>query len=139
MNCREVQEQILESLSEPQPGGNSAVLEHLSGCADCRRFFQTQRDLDVQLSRAISAPPLSPRFHQSVMEKVRREPYSVWTESLPDKAHLAGCLCAMVLSIWILPLSPNSVLLTGMVFTLVTYFVHAVVGSALESWEEGQQ
>ena len=95
MDCREAQEQILESLTEPRLGGNSAELDHhLAECDNCRRFFETQRHLDLQLGLAISAPPLSPQFRKSVMEKARREPYSIWHELLPDKAHWAGCVCA---------------------------------------------
>ena len=140
MDCREAQEQILESLAESQPGEVATGLErHLSGCDACRSFLEAQRNLDLQLSRAISAPPLSPRFRQSVMADLRREPYYAWPESLPDKAHLAGCLCAIALSIWILPFSAGSMLSIGLVFTLATFFIHSVVWSALESWEEGQQ
>src|SRR5262245_13423649 len=118
MDCREAQEQILESLTEPRLGGNSAGLDHhLAECDNCRRLFETQRHLDLQLSLAISAPPLSPRFRQSVMENLRQEPYYIG-ESLPDKAHLTGCFCATALSIWILPFSAGSILLAGLVFTL---------------------
>jgi hypothetical protein len=139
MDCRVAQEQILESLTEPRLDGNSAELEHhLAECDNCRRFFETQRYLDLQLSLVISAPPLSPRFRQSIMENVRRESHVIWPDSLPDKAHLAGCLCATALSIWVLPFSAGSIFLAGLVFTLATYFVQSVVRGALETWEEGQ-
>ena len=140
MDCQEVQEQILDSLTEPRLGGNSAELDHhLAECDNCRRFFETQRHLDLQLSLAISAPPLNPQFRKSVMEKARREPYSIWHELLPDKAHLAGCVCATALSIWILPFSAGSIFLAGSVFTLATYFIQSALRGALESWEEGKQ
>jgi predicted anti-sigma-YlaC factor YlaD len=140
MDCREAQEQILESLTEPRLGRNSAELDHhLAECENCRRFFETQRHLDLQLSVAISAPPLNPQFRKSVMEKARREPYSIWHEFLPDKAHLAGCACATALSIWILPFSPGSIFLAGSVFTLATYFIQSALRGALETREEGKQ
>src|SRR6516164_8214070 len=140
MDCREAQEQTLESLTEPRLGGNSAELDHhLAECDNCRRFFETQRYLDSQLSLAISAPPLNRQFRKSVMEKARREPYSVWHDLLPDKAHLAGCVCATALSIWILPFSAGSIFLAGFVFTLATYFVQSALRGALETWEEGKQ
>jgi len=140
MDCRETQEQILESLTEPRLDGNSAELDHhLAECDNCRRFFETQRDLDLQLSLAISAPPLNPQFRKSVMKKARREPDWIWHELLPDKGHLAGCVCATALSIWILPFSAGSIFLAGMVFTLATYFIQSALRSALETWEEGKQ
>jgi hypothetical protein len=139
MDCREAQEQILESLTEPRLGANSAEFDHhLAECDNCRRFFESQRRLDLQLSFAISAPSLSPRFRQSVMETFRRESHYIWPESLPDKAHLTGCLCATALSICVLPYSAGSIFLAGLVFTLATYFVQSVVRGALETWEEGQ-
>jgi hypothetical protein len=139
MDCREAQEQILESLTKPRLSRNSAEFDHhLAECDNCRRFFETQRRLDLQLSLAISAPSLSPRFRQSVMENLCRESQNIWLESLPDKAHVAGCLCATALSICVLPFSVGSIFLAGLVFTLVTYFVQSVVRGALETWEEGQ-
>jgi len=140
MDCREAQEQILESLTEPRLGEDSAgVGHHVAECDNCRRFFETQRQLDWQLSRAIAAPPLNPRFRKSVMEKARREPYFIWHEFLPDKAHLAGCACATALSIWILPFSTGSIFFAGSVFTLATYFIESALRGALETWEEGKQ
>ena len=139
MDCREAQEQILESLTEPRLSRSSAELDHhLAACDNCRRFVETQRHLDLQLSFAISAPPLSPRFRQSVIENLRRESQNIWRESLPDKAHLAGCLCATALSICVLPYSAGSIFLAGLVFTLATYFVQSVVRGALETFEEDQ-
>ena len=140
MDCPEAQEQILESLTEPRLGRSSAGLDHhLAECDNCRRFFETQRRLDLQLSLAISAPPLNPQFRKSVMEKARREPYSIWHESLTDKAHLAGCVCATALSIWILPFSAGSIFLAGLAFALATYFIESALRGALETWEEGKQ
>jgi hypothetical protein len=69
---------------------------------------------------------------------LRRGSHQIWPESLPDKAHAAGCLCATALSICVLPFSAGSIFLAGFVFTLATYFVQAVVRGALETWEEGE-
>ena len=140
MGCQEVHEQILEFLTEPRLGGTSAELDHhLAECDNCGRFFETQRRLDFQLSLAISAPPLNRQFRKSVMEKARRDPYSIWHESLTDKAHLAGCVCATALSIWILPCSAGSIFLAGLAFTLATYFIESALRGALETWEEGNR
>ena len=140
MDCQEAQEQILESLAEPRTAANAADLDHhLAGCGTCQRFFEIQRQLDLRLSLAISAPPLNPNFRKSVMENLRREPYYLWPEFLPDKAHLAGCICATVLSIRILPFPTGSILFAGFAFTLATYFAQSVIRGWLETWEEGQQ
>ena len=140
MDCRQTQEQILESLTEPRLGRNSAELDrHLAECDNCRRFFETQRLLDLQLSLAISAPPLNPQFRKSVMERARRERYSIWHDSLPDKAHLVGCFCATGLSMGVLPFSVGSIFLAGLAFTLATYFIQSALRGALETWEEGRQ
>jgi hypothetical protein len=138
MDCLEALEKILESLTEPHPGEATAALDHhLAGCDNCRDLFETQRQLDLQLSLAISAPPLSPQFHKSVLEKARREPYFIWHESLPDKAHLAGCAGATALSMWMLPFPTGSIFLAGLVFSLATYFVQSVLRGVLETTEEG--
>jgi hypothetical protein len=73
------------------------------------------------------------------MKKVRSESRYVWPEFLPDKAHLAGCVCATGLSIPILPFSPGSIITVGLAATLVTYFLQSAIRGSLELWDEGQQ
>src|SRR6266481_5352465 len=137
MDCREAQEQILESLAETKSGAKTPDLEtHLASCSACRRFSETQFRLDLQLSAVISAPPLSPAFRASLAKRIRREPLSVWPEGLPDVAHVVGCVCATALCLLMLPIPAGSVMLAGLVFTLVTYFVQAALRSSLEAWEE---
>jgi hypothetical protein len=140
MDCQKAQELILESLADTRAGATTLELEiHLVGCEACRSFSETQFMLDLQLSAAISAPALSPAFRASLAKRVRREPLSVWPEVLPDVAHIAGCVCATALCLSILPVPAGSVMLAGLGFTLVTYFVQTVFRGALEAWEEGRQ
>src|SRR5882762_1594092 len=137
MDCREAQEQILESLAETQSVVNTPDLNtHLTSCNACRTFSETQFTLDLQLSAVISVPPLSPAFRVSLAKGIRREPLSVWPEVLPDVAHVVGCVCATALCLLMLPIPARSVMLAGLVFTLVTYFVHAALRGSLEAWEE---
>jgi hypothetical protein len=137
MHCREAQEQILESLAETRPGAHTPELKtHLAGCETCRTFLDTQIRLDLRLRAAISAPALSPAFRASLANNVRREPLSVWPEYLPDVAHLVGCVCATALCSFMLPFPAGPVILAGLAFTLVTYFIQAVLGGSLETWEE---
>ena len=140
MDCQTAQEQILESLAETRPGATTPELEiHLAGCEGCRSFSETQFMLDLQLSDAISSPPLSAAFRNSLAKRVRREPLSVWPEFLPDVAHVVGCSCATALCLSMLPFAAGPVMLAGLAFTLVTYFVQAVLQGSLEAWEEDSQ
>jgi hypothetical protein len=140
MDCREAQEQILESLAETGPRANAPDLAaHVAGCDACRNFSETQFRLDLRLSAAISAPPLSATFRTSLAKKLRGEPSRVWLEFLPDVAHLAGCACATALCLLMLPFAAGPVLLAGLAFTVVTYFVQGVLQGSLEAWEEGRQ
>ncbi len=140
MDCPEAREQIFESLAEPRPGAKTADLEsHLADCEGCRHFWETQLKLDLQLTTAISAPALNPEFRKSLMKKLHSEPFFIWPEFLPDAAYLAGCICAIALCVVILPFRPGAIVVTGLEFTLVTYFVQSVIRGSLETWEEDQQ
>jgi hypothetical protein len=140
MDCPEAREHILESLAELRPGAKTADLEnHLADCEACRRFWETQMNLDLQLTTAISAPALNPEFRKSLMKKLHRQPFFVWPEFLPDAAHLAGCMCAIALCVLVLPFRPGPIVLAGLAFTLMTYFVQSVIRGSLETWEEDQQ
>ena len=140
MDCPKAQEQVLESLAETRAGANTPDLDtHLAGCEACRSFSETQFMLDLQLSAAISAPPLSAAFRTSLAKRLRREPLSVWPEFLPDVAHVVGCVCATALCLTMLPLAAGPVMLAGLAFTLVTYFIQAVLRGSLEAWEEDIQ
>lgn len=139
MDCLEAREQILDSLTERRTRVPDDLAHHLAGCDGCQAFAETQRTLDAQLGIALSAPPLSPRFRPSLMRKARSEARYVWPEFLPDKAHLAGCVCATALSIPILPFPTGSIITAGLALTLVTYFLQSAIRGSLELWDEGQQ
>jgi hypothetical protein len=108
----------------------------MAGCKACRSFSETQFMLDLQLRAAISAPPLSAAFRASLAKRLRREPVSIWHDILPDVAHVAGCVCATALCLLTLPFAAGPVVLAGLAFTVVTYFVQAVLQGSLEAWEE---
>ena len=140
MNCPKAQEQILESLAETRAGSNTPDLDtHLAGCEACRSFSETQFMLDLQLSAAISAPPLGAAFRTSLGKRIRRNPLSVWPEFWPDVAHVVGCVCATALCLSLLPFPAGRVTLAGLGFTLVTYFVQSVIRGSLELWGEDWQ
>ena len=137
MDCPAAQELILESLAGTEPGARTPDLEaHLAGCEACRTFSGIQTMLDLQLSAAICAPPLSAAFRTSLAKRLRRERLSDWSDLLPDVAHVAGCVCATARCVWLLPFSPGVVLLAGLEFTVLTYFVQAAAQSSIEAWME---
>jgi hypothetical protein len=139
MDCPEARDQILEHVAEQRPGAKRTDLEnHLADCEACRRFWETQIELDLRLTAAISAPALNPEFRKSLMKKLHRQPFFVWPEFLPDAAHLAGCMCAIALCVLILPFRPGPIAVAGSAFTLVTYFVQSVIRGSLETWGEDQ-
>ena len=136
MNCEQVRETLLDSLIEPVRAEVHLLMEeHLAGCAACRRFAGVQRRIDARLTASVAAVSLSAGFRSSLRERLGRRRVPSWPESLPDIAHLAGCALGIVLLLVILPQYSRTVLLAGSGFTVVTYFVQAVVRSSLDRLE----
>lgn len=136
MNCEETQETLLDSLDGPIAAEVHVVMEdHIAHCEACRRFAETQRSLDALLTAALPVMPLSPGFRSSLRMRLNDRQSSTWPESLPDIAHLAGCALAMALLLLVMPQYSRTVLLAGTGFTVVTYFLQAVLRSSLEKLE----
>ena len=136
MNCEQVRETLLDSLIEPVRAEVHLLMEeHLAGCEACRRFADVQRTLDARLTETVRPVSLSPGFRSSLRERLDRRHIPSWPESLPDIAHLVGCALGIVLLLLIVPQYSRIVLLAGSGFTVVTYFVQAVVRSSLERLE----
>jgi len=53
-------------------------------------------------------------------------------------AHVVGCVCATALCFFMLPFPAGPVILAGLAFALVTYFIQAVLRGSLETLEEGR-
>jgi hypothetical protein len=130
MDCREAREHILEGLAD------DTATQHIDSCVQCRRFRETQAELDRQLSASISQPSLSPRFRAMLMKKIRAESSAAWPDFLPDVAHLAGGLGATLACLLIVPFGAGQVIAAGAAFTVGTYLLQCVVRDALENWEE---
>jgi hypothetical protein len=109
--------------------------DHLAGCESCHRFAGVQRSIDARLTATAPTVSLSAGFRSSLRERVDRPQVPSWPESLPDLAHLAGCALGIVLLLLILPQYSRIVLLAGAGFTVVTYFVQAVVRSSADQLE----
>lgn len=136
MSCEEAQETLLDSLDGPIAVEVYLAMEdHIASCEACRRFDQVQRSLDSRLAAALPVMSLSPGFRSSLRMRLNDHQSSTWPESLPDIAHLAGCALAMALLLLVMPQYSRAVLLAGTGFTLVTYFLQAVLRSSLEKLE----
>ena len=107
------------------------VNDHLSICMECRHFYEIQLELHARFLPA-SAENLSPAFRQALGRRIAQERVFSWPDFLPDIAHLAGCIAATLVSIAVLPWPAPSVLIAGILFTGVSYFLQAKLRDALQ-------
>jgi len=136
MDCQEVQESILESLAEPLGADRRLATEdHIATCETCRSFAEIQRELDARLAAATPTMCLSAGFRTSVRKRIRRDLVSAWPDFLPELAHLAGCLVAIGVSVFLLPLPAGTVIMAGAAFTGLTYFLQTVLRTSLDGLE----
>ncbi len=134
MECRNVQEAILDSLEGAAPGGTlPEVATHLSGCPACTAFAARQRNVDIRLSSTLVPPDLSPGFRSALRKRIRREAMQVWADSLPDKVHFLSCGLATVVCAVVMPFPTVSVLTAGAAITVVTFILLTAVRNLFES------
>ena len=136
MECLDAQERILDS---PSDVSATELNDHLSDCEACRGFAEIQSTLDLRLSAMITWHELSPAFRVSLARRIRQESVSSWPEFLPDVAHLTGCVCAIALFLVLRTYPAGQVTMIGVGFTLLTYFIQAVLRGAVESMEESSR
>jgi hypothetical protein len=142
MDCQQVQDAILEGLTEPRSAQDAltdmqaAVDAHLVGCVACAAFAKKQRALDRQLATVLAAPRLSPHVRAAIREGVRRERRQFWSDLLPDAVHLASCAVATVTALALLPLSAPVVLGIGALGTLLTHAVLTVFHESLDAADD---
>src|SRR4051794_36646871 len=134
MECRNVQETILDFLEAAVPGGTFPEIDaHLAGCPACANFVARQRSLDLRLSSMLAPPEMSLGFRTALRKRIRREVMQLWADSLPDKIHFLSCglvtgICAVVM-----PFPTASVLSAGAAATLTTYLLLTLVRNFFES------
>jgi hypothetical protein len=132
MDCTEAQEQILESFEAPLPPAQHAQLvTHIANCPGCRRFYEVQQQIDRRLQTALQSATANANWHASVHRAIRRDAMAAWPDFLPDVAHLAGCAAGVAASFLLLPWHSRTILLAGAAFTLLTFFLQAVLRSYL--------
>jgi hypothetical protein len=128
MNCENARQALLDSLAGAIRAELHQLMEnHVAGCEACRRFVEVQRVLDVRLKAAMPVVSLSSGFRSSLRARLSDHHIPGWPESLPDVAHLAGCALAILLLLVDLPQYSRTILLAGTGFTVVTYFIQAVL------------
>jgi predicted anti-sigma-YlaC factor YlaD len=134
MECRNVQEAILDSLEVAAPGGALPEIDvHLAGCPACTAFAARQRSVDIRLSTMLSPPDLSPGFRRALHKRIRREVMQVWADSLPDKVHFMSCGLTTVICAIVMPFPAVSVLTAGAAATVVTFILLTAVRDLFES------
>ena len=136
MNCEQARQTLLDSLDGPIAAELGSPMEdHIATCEDCRRFAEVQRKIDARLTAAVPVASLSSGFRRSLRQKLNATVAPSWQESLPDVAHLGGCGAAILLLLLVIPQYSRTVLLVGAGFTVITYFLQAVLRSSLEDLE----
>jgi anti-sigma factor RsiW len=140
MDCRDVEEAILDSLEDAGASGRQGEIEaHLSGCPACTAFAARQSSVDARLSRMLVPPEMSPEFRKVLRKRIRRETMQLWTDSLPDKVHFLSCGIATVMCAILMPFHPAAVLSIGAAATGVTYVLMTAARTFFESAEESGQ
>lgn len=135
MDCREVQELILESFEGQVPTEmRRRVDAHVGTCTSCSQFAQLQRGLDDQLS-ALLIP--APTMHLASRAALRARIHSGTTrprrDTLPELVHFGSFALATLIMIAVLPLSPSVVGGTGVTLALVSYVLFSSVRDTLDS------
>ena len=139
MDCRSVQDRILDALDGVAPAENPRELDHhLAGCPTCAAFAARQQALDSRLQQVLTPPELSPAFRTALRRQIRKDTLRVWADSLPDKVHFASCGLATVLGALFVPLHAAAILAMGAAATVVTYLLMAEIRNSLESSEDAQ-
>jgi hypothetical protein len=137
MDCHSAQECLLDSFVEAIPDDRRLVMEnHIATCEVCGPFALAQQVLETRLAAAVSSESLSPGFRRSLKERICRNSESIWSDSLPDLAHLVGCALAIALLLVLLPQYSRMLAVVGSGFTAVTYFLQAVLRTSLEASEQ---
>jgi anti-sigma factor RsiW len=137
MNCEQARQTALDSLDGPIAAELRLLMEHhIATCQACRRFAEVQRAIDARLAAAVPVASLTSGFRTALQQKLDDPPVPVWSEALPDIAHLTGCAFAIVLLLLVMPQYSRTVLLGGAGFTAITYFLQAVLRSSGETIEQ---
>jgi hypothetical protein len=130
MDCTEAEQQILESFESPLSHVQHAQLvAHIANCPGCRRFHEFQQQIDRRLQTALQPAAASANWRASVRRTIRRDALSAWPDFLPDVAHLAGCGAGVAASFLLLPWHLRTILLAGAAFTVLTFFLQAILRS----------
>jgi anti-sigma factor RsiW len=110
MQCRRFEELILEYCENALPAEDRGRVEaHVEECAECRAFFEIQREVETALPEAIGKPALSAGFSQRVMRRVEWEREGRW-DWVPGVLDVFGysalaAIGGVMLQAWLSPAS----------------------------------
>ena len=134
MDCRDMQEKILESFEAVlSPAVKDELGEHTLECAECARFVASQAQLDRRLHEGIVRPQLSSAFRARLQGRIARGVSEPWPDWLPDVAYLAGSGVAVGSCALLIPLPLSVVLGTGSLVAVLAYSLQMLLISALET------
>ena len=108
MPCRRFEDLILEYCEDTISAEDRGRVEtHLQECAECRAFFEIQREVETALPEAIGKPALSAGFSQRVMRRVEWEREGRW-DWVPDILDVFGysalaAIGGVTLQAWLSP------------------------------------
>ena len=133
MECRTVQEMILEALDEGTSNVSNSVLEvHLATCSVCAAFLAKQRAVDQQLSMCFVPPELDPAFRSRLRRRIAQEKTAPWWDALPDMIHFATLAAGTLLCASLLPIEPSATMGAGGVLAVLSYVALAALRSAFD-------
>ena len=133
MDCRAVQDGIVESLTTPRRAALPADMHvHLAGCPACTAFAARHAALDERLASAFVAPGLPPGFRDALRARVRREKRRSWAQVLPDVVHFASFGAATLACAMFLPAAAALVAAIGAGSSLLSYVFLATFRDVLE-------
>jgi anti-sigma factor RsiW len=93
MNCPEFEDLILESCDGAlAPAGRVLLDAHLAGCAGCRAYLATQREVDLLLTRSLTPPALSPAFGPRLASRIAAQRQAQRFRRLPRVLDSIGYL-----------------------------------------------
>jgi anti-sigma factor RsiW len=89
MPCESFENQMLDYLENQLAAPDRARVEkHLAGCAACRALAQQLQQLDLQLTRSVKSPALSPAFSTKLQQRIQATPIMSSAEIAERKRRL---------------------------------------------------
>jgi hypothetical protein len=155
MDCRKVQEEILESFEKASFDNASfdnasidkamsadiqaEIDAHLAACPACAGFARRQKTLDARLAATLIPPELNPAFRTVLRQRIHRETMRLWPDWLPDLLHFATCGVTTLFCALLLPFGASAIFGAGAAATVMTYILLTALRVSFEDAEDPDQ